>query len=192
MKPSIHPLPTSVCLHSAFVAAVREHNLQHFQAANCELGPKAGESLRRLLQRDKSRGAEYAWLNDLRDGESPLVDTTHFGLIWCDLSFNRLGNAGLEHLTRALGDDSPLLILDVRANGISLDARPRDLSVPVRVRMVVGSFPLRACFLCRCLVCPSRVAFSDSTLPTYPPTHPPTYPPAHPYLHRCGRRTTRT
>jgi hypothetical protein len=54
------------------------------------------------------------------------------GLIWCDLSFNKLGNAGLEHLSRALGDDSPLLIIDLRHNGISLDARPKGLVAPTR------------------------------------------------------------
>ena len=36
------------------------------------------------------------------------------------MSFNRLGNIGLAALIRILGDDSPLLVLDVRQNGIVL------------------------------------------------------------------------
>ncbi len=45
------------------------------------------------------------------------------GLLWVDLSFNELGNAGLETVAKAIGDDSPLLILDMRHNCVTLHPR---------------------------------------------------------------------
>jgi hypothetical protein len=97
------------------------------QAAHCHLGSAAADGIKRLLQRDRLRGEEYQWANSLR--EEPLFDMTNYGLLWVDISFNELGNAGLDTITKAISDDSPLLILDMRHNHISL--HPSQDAVPL-------------------------------------------------------------
>jgi hypothetical protein len=56
----------------------------------------------------------------------PRSHTRAAGLLWVDLSFNELGNAGLETVAKAIGDDSPLLILDMRHNCVKLHPRHDD------------------------------------------------------------------
>jgi hypothetical protein len=63
------------------------------------------------------------------------------GLLWVDLSFNELGNAGLETVAKAIGDDSPLLILDMRHNCVTLHPRNDESSGSANAN---GAVPLSA------------------------------------------------
>lgn len=42
------------------------------------------------------------------------------GLVWCDASFNSIGNNGLSSILNEMSETSPLLVLDLRNNNISI------------------------------------------------------------------------
>ena len=112
------------------VNALKKTPLLHFQAAACYLTAKSGANIYRLLTHDRLRVDQQIWAHSLRchnpnhaheklesSARQTELQALGKGLVWVDVSFNAIGS-GVKELVNALGDSSPLLILDLRSNNI--------------------------------------------------------------------------
>jgi hypothetical protein len=93
-------------------AALGELTVSEVQLRACELGPKSGLALRRLVQRHGIRRDSAQWASGLRSEAHARAQGP--GLLFLDVSCNTLGGEALAQICDALAQDAWLAAVDLR------------------------------------------------------------------------------
>lgn len=96
-------------------SALGDLEVARVRASACFLGPASGAALARVIKRHAVRRDTQMWQLGLRGRAS---EPSSRGVTSVDVSLNRLGHEGVAELVDAMCQDSWVLALDVRQNGV--------------------------------------------------------------------------